>query len=61
MTFSNWIELAMIGLAILIGTVLKRRSKQSVSDIEGSWGIVRESDYEGRAVGRYEVPGELPQ
>jgi len=55
MKLSNWIELLLFAAIVITGYIIKHRSKKSVSEIEGNWGIVKGSDLKGQEVGRYDV------
>lgn len=54
MTMGNWIELLLLIVIIITGTVIKRHTKKKTNEIDGFKGTVKGSDCEGKVLVKYE-------
>ncbi len=52
MTLSNWIELAVFVVVVVVAIVVYRRIKAKSDDIEGLGGIHEQDDESGQPVGK---------
>jgi len=54
MTISNLVELAVIGVILIAGSIMKLRSRRIVSNIEVSLATIKKGACRGRVVQVYE-------